>query len=447
MKSTKKFLLTIAYIILSSLLFAQTNTNDLSIKYKNYRSNLVNNYILKIGISNGNSLPASERQISNHKIKWADATISLGHYLGVLATEYHLLSLKGENTDNTTKELYYAISALYRLDYKAETFYSKGDSLAQLNGFFVRDDINNITVAEYKKLNSNTQIQKVNNFNSDLTDIDSDVGYSLNNEMSKDQVIFLLMGLKLIDKYIPEDLVYKSESETAIINYSSGITSLNLAAEYITILILEYLSSNKSIIGWPIINSVTNKRVKRGYNAFHFQAKAYNNIYEEYTNGGNIYGRCNRLFASLENGLLRAVISPVIKQNQGHMVLTLAAISNQFNNKTQAKLFKYSFKDYKNGGNYEWEPLLHAALYSQKTDLLDGKANWYKDFLSQAPANGPYNYKDSNLEHQNWSVSRRTTQPESRGDRYNNDAANFNGLDYMLIYNLYLIYYDKKKVQ
>ena len=446
MKTPKHIIITLLLLIFNSIIFAQTRNNNLENKYNNYSISLKQNYVLGIGNNPGYSLPAAERQNKKSTIKWADATIFLGHYIGVLATEFYILSEKQQATDKTIEELYYALSTLYRLDYKAETYYYQEDSsagTALLNGFFVRDDISNISKQEYTKLNSQSQLLEVKNFESDFTDFENGKTYSLNNEMSKDQVIFLLMGLKLVEKYIPENIAYKKGDSIMSINYSPNITSIKSAANHISKLILEYISSNKNILGWYIINPTTQTKVKRGFNAFHFQAKAYSKIYKGYTDGSNIYGRCNRLFAGIENGILRISLNPIIKNGQGHMSLTLAAISNQFGRKTQDKLFKYGFKQYKNGGNYEWEPLLNAVLFSIKTDSLDNKEEWYKNFLDQAPTIGPYNRKTEDLTYQNWSVSRRTTQPESRGSNYKGHEADFNGLDYMLIYNLYRIYYKQ----
>ena len=439
----KRFILLLSIFIAINT-FSQIKAQSLDTKYDNYRNNLVNYYMLGVGDIDGYSIAASERQTESHRIKWADATISLGHYIGVLATEYHILSAEKQNTQQTIKELYYAISALYRLDYRAETYYIGEDSIkgvAKLNGFFIRDDIGSLSDKEYHRLNNNSKLTSVNRFESDLMDYDKALGFSINNEMSKDQVIFLLMGLQLVDKYIPEEISYYKGGERIAINYSPNISSIKLAAKHISILMLEYISSNKNLLGWYIKNPITNKKVKRGFNAFHFQAKAYNKIYERYTDGNNIYGRCNRLTSAIENGLLRISIGTITKKGQGHMVLTLAAISNQFGKKTQSKIFKYSFKKYSTNANYEWESLLHAVLFSVKNDSLNAKKVWFENFLSDAPMNGPYNFKNGDKTSYDWSVSRRTTQPENRGDKYTGYKATFNGLDYMLIYNLYRIYY------
>lgn len=49
---------------------------------------------------------------SGTQLQWKDATITLGYYLVVLATEYKLLSNANENTDATLNKLYYSIHEL-----------------------------------------------------------------------------------------------------------------------------------------------------------------------------------------------------------------------------------------------------------------------------------------------------------------------------------------------
>ena len=69
-----------------------------------------------------------------------DATIYLGFYIGVLATEYRLLKdhQRFADAQATGQELWAALKAYERLDLNAETFY--GESAA-LDGFFARDDM------------------------------------------------------------------------------------------------------------------------------------------------------------------------------------------------------------------------------------------------------------------------------------------------------------------
>ena len=60
-------------------------------KYWFCRNRLINDFML-VGDCQGCSIPAKNRGDANQiTLKWSDATIDLGWYIGVLATEYKLL--------------------------------------------------------------------------------------------------------------------------------------------------------------------------------------------------------------------------------------------------------------------------------------------------------------------------------------------------------------------
>jgi hypothetical protein len=56
-----------------------------------------------------------------------DASLRLGWYIAVLATEYKLLNVQGLDTYQTRKELYYALEAFNRLDLNAESYFNLAD--------------------------------------------------------------------------------------------------------------------------------------------------------------------------------------------------------------------------------------------------------------------------------------------------------------------------------
>ena len=101
-------------------------------KYWFYRYRLINDFML-IGDGAGKSIPAQHRDFAcaeyaggyvtaGHQLNWADATIDLGHYILVLATEYEMLSRNGFSTDSTLMELNYAQGALNRISNNAGTY-------------------------------------------------------------------------------------------------------------------------------------------------------------------------------------------------------------------------------------------------------------------------------------------------------------------------------------
>ncbi len=158
-----------ALVTMLSHLISQTPQANLD-KYWAYRERLKKNF-LKIGNDNGESIPISARSIgfaysgaplidgnAPSRIYHTDATIYLGHYLWVLATEYKLTAnqlqaatIGTEQYENlerqkqqTLIELYYAIATVNRLDEKAEAYIENNGGVPQSNdrnGFLLRNDV------------------------------------------------------------------------------------------------------------------------------------------------------------------------------------------------------------------------------------------------------------------------------------------------------------------
>ena len=148
MKST----LTILVCVFASFCSSQTEQINQD-KYWKYREMLKCKFV-KVGNLAGESIPMACRipgyafggvtDPNGTQLQWKDATITLGYYLVVLATENKLLDDASENTDATMSELYYALNAINRLDLNAEFYFSEGGNTVtpdDLNGFFIRDDV------------------------------------------------------------------------------------------------------------------------------------------------------------------------------------------------------------------------------------------------------------------------------------------------------------------
>lgn len=154
-----KALILLCFTVICALQFVigqTSSTMDGNLaKYWYYRWRLRNDFMI-MGEGQGKSIVAEQRNPERSAcIKWADATLMHGYYLSMLAVEHRILSESGRQVDlnETNKELYYALKAFERLDYWAESIYSKeGDNNAQyrvfdqplrsdVNGFFFRDDV------------------------------------------------------------------------------------------------------------------------------------------------------------------------------------------------------------------------------------------------------------------------------------------------------------------
>lgn len=171
-------------------------------KYWSLRQRLVTEFT-SVGSDPGQSEPVPERTDGTAHMKWADATIALGFYLGVLASEHYLLAHPsrypgadggdpgrlGANED----ELYYALAALERLDNVADAaFPSPCTTTPALNGFFVRDDV----PADFY-----THFSGITTLESDYID-----PAITNKEESQDQLYHLQHGLALVVGLVPDSV-------------------------------------------------------------------------------------------------------------------------------------------------------------------------------------------------------------------------------------------------
>jgi hypothetical protein len=108
----------------------------------------------------GNTETAYDANDGKHHLQWGDATIDLAEYMGVLATEYRLLKNNNRSTARTEMEIYYALKAFERLDLNAEEHMRDFENTKDCNninphvnqpnifqndynGFFIRDDVPN----------------------------------------------------------------------------------------------------------------------------------------------------------------------------------------------------------------------------------------------------------------------------------------------------------------
>lgn len=146
----------------------------------------------------GYSIPAHQIYTRAKNIKWADGTIDLGFYIAVLATEYQLLDEGGHDTENTLNELYMALKAYERLD---NFSYNRiaGSENCRDDGYFVRDDVhedifpNNPVFDKYKDENGNY------NYTSDYTNTYENNPKNVKT-ITPDQLHSLLLGFAFVKK-------------------------------------------------------------------------------------------------------------------------------------------------------------------------------------------------------------------------------------------------------
>ncbi|MEN8224545.1 MAG: T9SS type A sorting domain-containing protein [Bacteroidota bacterium] len=432
-------------------------------KYWDYRDRLQNEFMIGIGPEMGMSIPASVRDSVDGILQWTDCTIALGEYIGVLALEYKILQSKALYTDETVEELFYALYALNRLDYTAEPFFGGTPSL---NGFFIRDDIDedSLNMGEVlTHLNQGLAVQKITGLDSDYMDENP-----LNNEESLDQAILLITGLSLVTKCVPADVVYVKDNE--IQEFQDFETSLSLEAGHIINRIVNYMKEGDSVTvqlspadpnlygilgnAWDFIikNPVSMEEVLRGGNAF-FLSKGFTSA--KYHASGQLSPTINITADTLTNSIFLLFEEYIVPNDQDFKVINLNAMANYWPDGLQEDTTNTGYNAKILGPrskiqDYEWIPMLHQIMFDginnylmsevpPDTAFYNDPKGYYEYLLNLAPPEGPYNYEDSIYPNWEWSSTSRTIQPARRGEVTTDFKGNYNGLDYMLYYNMHTL--------
>lgn len=451
----KIYKIKISILLISMLSFyskAQDNTVNLD-KYWHYRYRLTNHFMV-VGDCQGCSIPAGIRNFWNGgTLHWGDAPLYLGWYIGVLATEYRLLKDNNQPTGQTLMELYYALKAVERLDKKAEA-HSPWNKQEDLNGFLIRDDVPLNFITLHPELN-----YLIPNPNSYSIQGTGDVGLvttvmsdddSKTPAFSQDHVYHLLMGYALVKKYVDSGVL-------TFTGYINGVASthnedLKQMAMDETDRMMNYIKINsvRSLNAhWKILDpegsSVTGGVTWDFAQGFAKAGEYITGI--DYTDNYSsvIYGSLwqqNQFntFIRSSNTLL-------------HMILVLAAISDSwYDNAENTTKQGIAFQgDYDAGSLYfdnhfGWDQfygLLHRLLYDYDISgdpLID--ICKVQGILNSAPADGPFFHQSSStvldLAPDGWANSFRFIgNPPQQNTGKLGFQGNYNGLDYMLLHNLY----------
>lgn len=419
--------------------------------------------MIGIGPDMGMSTPAGVRDTVSGILQWTDATMDLGQYIGLLAMEYRILENKGMNTDETVEELFYALYALNRLDYNAERFFGGTRSL---NGFFMRDDIDEDSLnmpAILEHLNQGLTEPKIIGLDSDHMD-----DIPRNNEESLDQAILLITGLGLVERCVPESVVYMENKD--IMQFQDFETSLHLEAGNIITRIVNYMKEGDSSVvtlnpgdpnlygiegdAWDFIikNPVTYEPVLRGENAF-LLSKGFTSSKYHFTGLPSL--TTDTMMNMVADTIFKSFEMYIVPNDQDFKVINLNAMSNYWPDGLQTDTANTEYNARKLGPRsqvqgYEWIPMLHQLVFGGQNNYLmsavppdtlfyNDPGGYYEYLVNTAPGTGPYNYGDSIWPNWEWSSTSRTIQPGRRGETGNAFPGNYNGLDYMIYYNMYTL--------
>jgi len=434
---------TTLFLMFGVFAFAQT-AEDNMLKYWKFRERLKQHFMIDIGPGWGHSMPASERVLRPGQpgvIKWGDATIYLSQYIAMLATEYALLSTWDQNTDETKRELFYALYAFNRLDLRGEPAFQE---LASLNGFFIRDDVTpsmiNLPVF-YNKINQGLPAnQHVSQIESDYT-----AANIYSKEMSKDQVIWIMMAMKLVTKFIPNGIIYYEQGLPKAFQ-STGNTDIREEAKNITQRIIAYMRKDNPF-GWKWIirNPHTNMPVSRGYNG----------ITLSWGFGGAYTRITNDLITVSGNSSIMAAIACKILWNfyawhqlpygtdEDFKIELLGAIANLWwdgslpTNPLKNAINAYILSERCHDQDNYWVPYVHKLIWD--SGMPDYLSHFFRPAMNTCRCDNIYNYGYGN--YGSWEFSSNSLLLHQRDiGRYNPSyPGDYNGLDYMLIHNMYYL--------
>jgi hypothetical protein len=448
----KNILLIIISLLTSFTGFAQYDNNNLK-KYYNYRDRLTNNFMV-VGDGFGKSIPLSSRKWDSwgiHTLKGGEDTYMLGVYIGVLGTEYKLNKKSLNSNKETIKELYFALKALNRLDYYAETHYYYGSRSRngvsesekmkpELNGFFIREDfpdnflannpslndnaIKPITVDNYGYVKGEGTVIEVNKFGFNDDDGKRRKEYTA---MSQDHSLAILWGLLLAHQSLDYNISFDNK------DFLDNESDIKKEIENIYKRIVEYFIKNNWIIKNP-----TGSKVKAGPNVWVFSKDIYRS-YKSFggqKKGMHIGGNLTAIPYNLgSNGWMNGRMQLMSQNLSG---------SNYYLWKRATTLGLETY--FINYGMY-----VHNLSFS--SDKITDLKKTSEFYLNTAPCSGPFYHDDGNKNYISkdiglfgWATPNRTERElasqyfgvEHNG-KWNHAQGNYNGLDYLLLHNLYYL--------
>lgn len=405
-----------AVLLIATTAYADTTAQNLA-KYHALRQRLVTEFV-SVGSAPGQSEPAPERMDNLGLMKWGDGTIALGFYLGVLATEHYILSHPAQfpgaaaspnDIDTTREELYDALLALERLDLDADAAFPPPCSTTPaLNGFFLRDDV---PADFYTRFSGITTIQ------SDFID-----PTLTNKEESQDQVYHVQHGLALVVALVPASVTVQGKSLRGwAVEQAKRIT--------------EHFTKGDWIIRNP---ACSDRAVNRGENAI---AYSYGEtLAAAYVTDGTYTPTTDAIWQNIWDTLRQPANPAYSDEDNLHMALAIMAVGDGYGADTPQVLATLA-------ATQDWPlyPLLHrvlhpdAAGFCMTASTVNPRARVMLDELtlqtepSCPGASGPAPHGFTTHNRFIRGKSQAYVGPSGcEGVRYN-------GLDYMLLHNLYAI--------
>lgn len=420
-------------------------------KYLRYRIRLrgdgtaANPGFLSVGPATGQSIPASKRNPTSvcasdwwmndahcqqlnlpgtqGRYEWGDSTIWLGYYFAYLASEYAAFELLGLDLAETTQDLYYALQAFNRLDIAAEANPPYNLGSTPPNGFFQRDDVPGDFVLLTHDPNTFRFPRDDGFLGYGCLSSSASCGIGVNNDLahgfyaSEDQIVGLIFGLSLISKLIPDDLTY-----------------LGLGLKQEACAITDRIVTQLIDHGWWV-EDIYGDHPPNEWGGY---ALPYSN---QIAKGANyITAHCGSTVD------YRNVQSMVEGQAIWDGVMVSWALQSYINKSMAVKAASYANewdaeKMAERAGSYGAPGFayVYSLLYDQP--LGSAIASWEIDsMLTSAPCGGPCEKMPGCESAPGWKGEDRWKSPEDRNGSWWGNYGEYNGMDYMTLHNVYLLY-------
>ncbi len=411
--------------------------HDWLAKYMNYRlrfrgdGTAAHPGFISIGMDAGQSIPASRREPDTNcaghwsmtdcprpdlpdakgRYAWGDATIWLGMYLEVLATEYAVFERLGLDSSRTIEDLRLALHALDRVDGAAEAVFGKP---AALDGFFLRDDVpmdmHLLTGGGYRFPRNDGVLLGYECISSTFacgTPTVADGSFT-----SQDQMIGLIHGLALVNKLVPDSIAVQ------------GVVLRQQARQQIHRMV-SHLRDHSWRVTAP---DGSHPPDAWGGNAAGFSwlfAGAANVVCGSDFGVSDYNDLISNTVGKTALQLLETGWDTTMNYNRT-MALRLLAITYDWDDD------KYATRAVADGK----DSFVMARALLHDTQLPAGFSAWRVEaILDSAPCSGPCFHSTGCSDPPGWGAEHRTSNP---GDRFGGRhwSGEFNGLDYMAIHNL-----------
>lgn len=502
----KKILLLLIVLFFTITSFAQNQEANLE-KYWNYRKRLREKFIVvSPNVSDfGVNIPAAS--VSSGVAWWSDANCNMSHYLSVLATELWLLKNNKQDYSQTLAELLYAMLALERLDVYSESILrwkaACGDPFIEneywqkyfvrpgdINGFMLRDDVSQVLKNNYpdhfnlpntmgklhpddtKRFEENSQDVIIHDMEalalvSKLVGTESITGIPCNWSDLYFHLIPYLTGKNIVtlgtDVYSsPVSINFSLWAKDIVkrfIGYIQYPGTYNSGIGFTIETCLGTIPFNASFFSthWILVNPVTNNWVLEGSGTDGGVAMASSGFLRTglAITGEDLKEYDGLLSENLYDYGFRNPISKIKgKPFDDNLVRSLACNGNILEDETFSVLrnLRDNHDPYDTGRfpNNEHLPLMNLVLHDPNYTVMKLEDNvynadkvLYEDLLNSAPENGPASNLADNIR---WTSASRCIWSWKLGKALDSQLE-YNGLDYMMLHNLYYIAFRKEDLK